>query len=79
MFLKDLEEDYIEVGIEQKVKHIQDMQKILIKKKSKQERKLSFEKMEKYCSVIRVIAHTQIGKIRNLGQKKKSTCYGNSS
>jgi len=26
--------------------------------------------MEKYCSVIRVIAHTQIGKIRNLGQKK---------
>jgi len=40
------------------------------KKKSKQERKLSFEKMEKYCSVIRVIAHTQIGKIRNLGQKK---------
>eukprot|EP01080_Neovahlkampfia_damariscottae_P001224 gene1224-11314_t len=38
-------------------------------KKGREDRKKAFEKMEKVCSVIRVIAHTQITKL-NLGQKK---------
>jgi len=39
------------------------------KPKSREERRLSFDKMEKLCTVIRVVAHTQIAKLR-LGQKK---------
>lgn len=38
-------------------------------KKSREERRQAFEKMEKLCTVIRVVAHTQVAKLR-LGQKK---------
>jgi large subunit ribosomal protein L3e len=38
-------------------------------RKGKEERKKAFDKILKVCSVIRVIAHTQISKL-NLGQKK---------
>lgn len=38
-------------------------------KKSKEQRRAAFEKMSKLCTVIRVIAHTQVAKL-NLGQKK---------
>jgi len=39
-------------------------------KKSKEERRQAYERIEKNCSVVRVMCHTQIGKIPNLKQKK---------
>jgi large subunit ribosomal protein L3e len=38
-------------------------------KKSREERRAAYAKIEKMCSVVRVVAHTQVGKI-GIGQKK---------
>jgi large subunit ribosomal protein L3e len=63
----NLKEDCIRIGIELKKKAFSKY----IKDKEVHEKRLksSLEKMKNYCTVIRVIAHTQLSKL-NLRQKK---------
>jgi len=67
IYLQNLKEDYIRIGIELKKKAFSKY--IANKEKHEKRLKIAVEKMKNYCTTIRVIAHTQISKL-NLRQRK---------
>jgi len=66
--MMNLEEDYTKIGIELRKKAFTRHQQNVAQDKG-ESFNAEIEKMKKYCTVIRVIAHTQLKKL-NLRQKK---------